>query len=382
MTQTKILTVDDSLIIRKVVIKYSKAAGCDVVEASNGVECLEMASKEKPDLIVLDVNMPVMNGDDALIKLKEAEDTKAIPVMMLTTEARKEVVVELIKKGASQYIVKPFTADLFYQKINAILHLWEGDFSPEKVVSTEGAAQGNGQVVLVIEDKVNVVEQIKKAIPDGYILKRAQTESEAILTTKKWQPEFIFIDLKLEQTHPLHLFEELQKICPTTTTKYVAMCLRTATESVKKAQEFGISDILYKPFGEEEVSTLLSSNSSSAQPSLKAEEDIAVITLPGQEETPKQKINSTEFEKIKDLINDAAEQGYTKICFDLASLTDLDIDSIKELIVLNNQCQTLQVKYVFVNSASGVKEKIAGVAEAKDLPWQDDLSKAKEDVSD
>lgn len=382
MTQTKILTVDDSLIIRKVVIKYSKAAGCDVVEASNGIECLEMASKEKPDLIVLDVNMPVMNGDDALIKLKEAEDTKAIPVMMLTTEARKEVVVELIKKGASQYIVKPFTADLFYQKINAILHLWEGDFSPEKVVATQGAAQGNGQVVLVIEDKVNVVEQIKKAVPDGYILKRAQTESEAILTTKKWQPEFVFIDLKLEQTHPLHLFEELQKICPIATTKYVAMCLRTATDSVKKAQEFGISDILYKPFGEEEVSTLLSSNSNSAQPSLKAEEDIAVITLPGQEETPKQKIDSTEFEKIKDLINDAAEQGYTKICFDLASLTDLDIDSIKELIVLNNQCQTLQIKYVFVNSASGVKEKIAGVAEAKDLPWQDDLSKAKEDVSD
>ena len=378
MSEKKILTVDDSMIIRKVVAKCARAAGCDVVEASNGAECLEVAAKEKPDLIVLDVNMPVMNGDEALVKLRAMPETKDIPVLMLTTEARKEVVIELIKKGANQYIVKPFTEDVFFQKVNAILHLWEGEFSPQKAEAPSNEKpQESGDVVLVVADIANIVDQIQKALPRGRELKKAQTENDALLAAKKWHPGVILIDLRLEHAQPLHLFEELRKTCPPPATKYVGMCLRTAEDSAKAAKEAGLADILYKPFAEEEIAALLKSNSDSALPTLRTEKDLAIIALSDAEDEPKTKIDGAEFERMKDLINDAAEQGYTKISFDIKALSGLDIDSIKELIVLSRQCKSLQIKHAFANSDPGVKEKLAGVAEAQEIPWADDLDKAE-----
>ena len=77
----KILSVDDSRTIRMIVTRTFKPYDCAVVEASNGEEGLAMAAKEKPDLIILDVTMPVMDGVTMLTKLKENPDLKAIPVI-------------------------------------------------------------------------------------------------------------------------------------------------------------------------------------------------------------------------------------------------------------------------------------------------------------
>ena len=373
MAQKKILTVDDSLIIRKVVMKCAKALGCDVVEATNGAECLEMAAKEKPDLIVLDVNMPIMNGDEALVKLRQMPEIKDIPVMMLTTEARKEIVVELIKKGANQYIVKPFTPEVFYQKVNAILSLYEGEFSPEKI-----AQQGNGKVVLALEDKENILEQIKKALPEGFALKAAGTQDEALSLAKTHAPQFILINLRLNGVDSLSLFNELKSLLPSPKTKYVGMCLRTATDTLREAQEAGLLDLLLKPFSEGEVTEILTPNGEAAEPKLTTEEDIAIVQLQAPKGGSLKKIAGEDSRKMLSLLNEAAEAGYTKISFDFSCLAEADIDTIKAFIVLDRQARNLQVKRIFVNSSAAVKEKLAGLAEAKDLPLIDDLSKAKE----
>src|SRR5882757_8034386 len=87
-----------------------------MVEAANGEEGLAAAAREKPDLIILDVTMPVMDGVTMLTKLKEDEALKSIPVIMLTAESGRENVLHIAKLGVRDYLVKPFKDDQLIEK--------------------------------------------------------------------------------------------------------------------------------------------------------------------------------------------------------------------------------------------------------------------------
>ncbi len=119
----KILTVDDSKTIRMIVKKAFKPYNCELFEGENGVEGLAIAAKEMPDLIILDITMPVMTGIEMLGKLKTENDLKDIPVIMLTAESGKENVMQIVKMGVKDYIVKPFKGEQLIERAKNILKL-------------------------------------------------------------------------------------------------------------------------------------------------------------------------------------------------------------------------------------------------------------------
>ena len=119
----KILTVDDSKTIRMIVKKAFKPYNCELFEGENGVEGLAIAAKEMPDLIILDITMPVMTGIEMLGKLKAESDLKDIPVIMLTAESGKENVMQIVKMGVKDYIVKPFKGEQLIERAKNILKL-------------------------------------------------------------------------------------------------------------------------------------------------------------------------------------------------------------------------------------------------------------------
>ncbi|MFO7713067.1 PleD family two-component system response regulator [Desulfosarcina sp.] len=119
----KILTVDDSKTIRMIVKKAFKPYNCELYEGENGVEGLAIAAKEMPDLIILDITMPVMTGIEMLGKLKAESDLKDIPVIMLTAESGKENVMQIVKMGVKDYIVKPFKGEQLIERAKNILKL-------------------------------------------------------------------------------------------------------------------------------------------------------------------------------------------------------------------------------------------------------------------
>ncbi|MCB2147134.1 MAG: response regulator [Deltaproteobacteria bacterium] len=119
----KILTVDDSKTIRMIVKKAFKPYNCELYEGENGVEGLAIAAKEMPDLIILDITMPVMTGIEMLGKLKAENDLKDIPVIMLTAESGKENVMQIVKMGVKDYIVKPFKGEQLIERAKNILKL-------------------------------------------------------------------------------------------------------------------------------------------------------------------------------------------------------------------------------------------------------------------
>jgi two-component system cell cycle response regulator len=120
---TKILSVDDSRTIRLIVGKTFRNYDCTILEACNGEEGLAVAAREKPDVILLDVTMPVMDGVTALTKLKEDAELKAIPVIMLTAESGRENVLHIARLGVRDYLVKPFKEEQLVEKVGRVVSL-------------------------------------------------------------------------------------------------------------------------------------------------------------------------------------------------------------------------------------------------------------------
>ncbi|GHV14362.1 chemotaxis protein CheY [Fibrobacterales bacterium] len=119
----KILLVDDSSTMRRIQKNTLSSLGyTEVIEAEDGADALEKL-RQNPDvqLVLMDWNMPNMTGIDSLKAIKSNPATKAIPVMMVTSEAEKAKIVEAIQNGASNYLVKPFEAAALKEKIAGII---------------------------------------------------------------------------------------------------------------------------------------------------------------------------------------------------------------------------------------------------------------------
>lgn len=112
----KALVVDDSAVMRKVIIgALNKAGISEIVEAADGRIAVKKVKEEDFDLVMMDWYMPNMLGIDA-VKAIRAEG-KTMPIIMVTTEAEKSRVIEALKHGANNYIIKPFEPAAIVQKI-------------------------------------------------------------------------------------------------------------------------------------------------------------------------------------------------------------------------------------------------------------------------
>ena len=125
MSQTsdlKFLVVDDFSTMRRIVRGLLKEMGCNnVEEAEDGVTALQLLKANRFDFVISDINMPNMNGFDLLKAIKADENLKRIPVLMVTSEARKEDILLAAQSGAAGYVVKPFTKATLEEKIAKIL---------------------------------------------------------------------------------------------------------------------------------------------------------------------------------------------------------------------------------------------------------------------
>jgi two-component system, chemotaxis family, chemotaxis protein CheY len=124
MDPIRAMIVDDSSVMRKIVERSLRQAGVDlikVVEAGNGAEALVALGKEPVDLILCDINMPVMDGLEFVRQLSTVENAKGVPVVMITTEGSENHVVQALSAGARGYIRKPFTPDQVKEHVLPVL---------------------------------------------------------------------------------------------------------------------------------------------------------------------------------------------------------------------------------------------------------------------
>jgi len=124
MEGLRTLIVDDSSVMRKIVARALQQGGVSIgqiLEAGNGAEALDILRNQKVDLVLSDINMPVMDGLEFVRQLQSVENAKGIPVVMITTEGSESHVMQAISCGARGYIRKPFTPDQMKQSVLPLL---------------------------------------------------------------------------------------------------------------------------------------------------------------------------------------------------------------------------------------------------------------------
>ena len=116
---TKILAVDDSASMRQMVVFTLQSAGYEVVEAADGQQALDLAKGASFDLVLSDVNMPVMDGIELVRELRQLEAYKYTPILMLTTETSGDK--KMKGAGATGWVVKPFNPDKLLATIKKVI---------------------------------------------------------------------------------------------------------------------------------------------------------------------------------------------------------------------------------------------------------------------
>ncbi len=130
MNKNTILVVDDDPIIREICVANLESEGYGVQSAENGEDALQSMKSVKPDLIVLDRMMPKLAGDGMLDRLRKTEQTKNLPVIFLTAKGSMQDVIEGLRLGANDYLIKPFSVSDLIERVGSVLerhYLLNGD---------------------------------------------------------------------------------------------------------------------------------------------------------------------------------------------------------------------------------------------------------------
>lgn len=106
--QKTILVVDDSLLVRKLIAFSLAVKGYEIISASDGMEALEILPRENIDLVITDLNMPNVDGFELIKTVRENDDLKTTPIIVLTNLSESNDIERALKYGANSYLIKPF----------------------------------------------------------------------------------------------------------------------------------------------------------------------------------------------------------------------------------------------------------------------------------
>lgn len=191
----KILVVDDEQDIREIIKISLEEDGFEVLEAANGKIAIELAKKEKPDLITLDIMMPEINGLEAAKILKEDPNTRHIPIIILSVLSQEK---DKYVQGIANYISKPFKPD---ELVNTI-----------KNVIQETGLTNKTKNILVVDDEPDVIDIITICLKDkGFVIIGAGNGLEALEKLKIFTPDLIILDIVMPKMNGFELIKHLKK---------------------------------------------------------------------------------------------------------------------------------------------------------------------------
>ncbi len=191
MTGTKVLVVDDEPTVREVVVSYLRRDGHEVSEAADGNIALEMLEAETPDLVVLDMMLPGVNGLDILRRVRS---TSNIPVIMLTARAEESDRVAGLELGADDYVVKPFSPRELAARVNGVLRRsGSRETTAPQVIEFDGLTvdplarevQLDGKIVEMTPKEFDVLAFLARS--PRQVFSRAQLLEQVWQSSPEWQ---------------------------------------------------------------------------------------------------------------------------------------------------------------------------------------------------
>lgn len=341
----KILTVDDSKTIRLIIAKAFKSFDCEVLEASNGVEGLAVAAKEKPDIIILDLTMPIMDGYETLTKLKSDPDLKPIPVVMLTAESGRENVLRIAKQGVRDYLVKPFKEEMIVERVGRVIDLKPKGTAPVKHKRFDDVLK-----IMVVDDKPAIIDQIRQGLSDTtWQIQGLSQSGEALDNCALTIPDAIFISLSLPENGGFNLFQLLRSSAKTKSVPVFGMCVKTAVDDQARAQQIGFTAIVTKPIDAEDVKAKVSRALSldTSYRYFQVKSGVLLVTMPSSfGPSVANEISS----HLRAKVTEAVDTGVDKVVFDLSALKTADLSLIKLGLEFIQLCSELSLKQRMIGS--------------------------------
>ncbi|MSU63811.1 MAG: response regulator [Pedosphaera sp.] len=367
----KILTVDDSKTIRLIIAKAFKSFDCEVLEASNGVEGLAIASKEKPDIIILDLTMPIMDGYETLTKLKSDPELKGIPVIMLTAEAGRENVLRIAKQGVRDYLVKPFKEDVIIDRVGRVI-----DLKPKGSTPIKAKRFDDPLTILVVDDKPAICEQIRAGITDTpwTVIGRAQS-GEAVDFCSQTLPDVILISLSLPDGAGFTLFQMLRASAKTKSVPVFGLCVKTTVDEQTRAQQMGFNGVVTKPMDMDDLKAKVARSLSldTSYKYFQQKNGVLLVTLPSTFGT---NVANEVTTHLRAKLSEAVDAGLDKVIFDLSALKTADITLIKLGLDFMTLCDELSLKQRMIGS-SVVSQECKKYEETKDWSFVSTFNEAQ-----
>ncbi len=363
--------MDDSKTVRIIVRKAFKGYDCDILEAGNGVEGLALAAKEMPDLILLDVTMPVMDGVEMLTKLKADPTLKAIPVMMLTAEGGRDHVLKIAKIGVRDYLVKPFKEDVLIEKVGRVIDLKPLSDAPSKTKSILDAAD-----IVIIDDKPAIIQQIQDGLKHTpWRVHGVATQGEAIDFCARTPPDIIIVSLSLPEESAFTLFRLIRTNVKTKYTPVFALVVKTEAQQQQQAQTLGFSAIVTKPIdlGELETKIAKAMNLDTSQRYFATEGNNLVMRLPENCSNP---VLAEAAIYLKPKLSDAVDAGLNKVVIDIHQLKALHMGVIKLLFSAMQTCRELGMHFALVGNPQIISE-CKGFEDTRGWTFYESLDEAK-----
>lgn len=369
--RNKILTVDDSKTVRVIVKNAFKPYDCEILEASNGVEGLALASKEMPNLILLDVTMPVMDGIEMLTKLKSDAQLRGIPVLMLTAEGGREQVVRIAKIGVRDYVVKPFKEEVLIEKAGRIIEL-----KPISEGTTKAKSLTDPAVILVVDDKPAIVEQIKNGLKHTpWTVHGVATTGEAIDCCTVSPPDMIIISLSLPEESAFSLFRLIRTTVKTKFTPVFGLVVKTELAAQQLAQTSGFSAVITKPIDVADLEARIARamNLDTSQRYFTFDDSILTMAIPDNSSAI---VLAEVAGYVKPKFAEAVDAGLSRAVIDLRPLKGLHMGIIKVVVQAIQACRDLGLNFALVGSSAVVNE-CKGFEDTRGWQFFESLDEAK-----
>ncbi|MGC3990580.1 MAG: response regulator [Chthoniobacteraceae bacterium] len=325
MSTKKILSVDDSRMVQTIVGKTFEPYDANLFFANNGEECLVAAAREMPDLIILDVTMPVMDGFEALTRLKADAALKSIPVIMLTAEAGMDNVMKIAKLGVRDYVVKPFTKEGLLERVQKVVTIKE-KAAVEEVAPRTLEDRLN---ILVLDENTDGHESIKTATRDyPWSVTCCSQPKEAAEHALKTPPDLCFVSLSLPNRMALNFFQAIRSDARLQRVPVFGLSRPEDAEAQNEARQAGFASFVPRPItGDALVDTIAQHFKIDRTPRyLSVESEIYTLKFADQL-TPS--ILSTIRREFRDALHQASASSGKLVLLDLSALSNADTGLIE-----------------------------------------------------
>ena len=341
----RILAVDDSKTIRLIVAKAFKPFDCVILEAENGVAGLAAAKREKPDLILLDYTMPVMDGLEVLARLRSDPDLKATPVIMLTAEAGRETVTKIARLGVRDYLIKPFQGELLVERVGRVVDL----------KTKSGAVAGNKRFddpisLLVVDDKPAIAEQIRAGLAGTpWKVTSASQPAHALELCRAQGIDFVLASFSLSDQGAQRLVQDLRACAGTASIPIFGLCVKTAAADHADFADAGFGGLLTKPIDcadlKAKVSKALKLETSYKY--FQQHDGVLVLSLPNKFNP---EVRDAVLPELNSRLSAIVDAGGDKLILDLSAIEEPTLPVMELVLSATQAAADLSIRHAMVGS--------------------------------